>query len=563
MSYLLAVLAWVCVAGLSPVPHRATDQVPASESGYVIRGRVLDERKPPVPVRRALITLRGSGLTLPRTTVSDDDGRFRFGALPEGVFRLLASRAGFVSVEYGAQAPRRIGRAIRLGTGRELSEVELLLLRGGVVTGTVRDTRGRPLPDILVNALTRNTEDAWELNPVGSRTDEHGDYRLWGLAPGDYLVQVRPATMPSGDAYEMVKRPGSVGAVIDTTHAQAFVPIFYPGVPGLAEAQPVAVVSGEVSAGVDVLLKPVAGLSVAGRATTNTGAPAAGAKVTLSAQGVLANWTASATAAADGSFRFQGVSPGRYVVRVRHGRVDDLESAQVAESDVVVVGDITTLELSLKAGVRLSGSFERAPAGAASVVALDRFRVSLLKFGSSKSQDPQETQTARVAVDGRFEIAGVLPGQYSVTIAPKDLGEWRVGSIYLGDQNVLDRGFTIRSDGERPLMIVKLTNQHAELDGRLQTDDSASASDFTLVVIPEDKGLWSPVAGRVRAVRLDESSSFRVERLPGGRYFVAVYSGGAGDDWKSLLFLEKLTIGATLVELAEGEKRSIVLTSKR
>ena len=81
----------------------------------------------------------------------------------------------------------------------------MTIVRGGVITGIVRDTGGRPVPGLNVrvlklgyNAVTgERTLGAPSTGSVGL-TDDRGEYRAYGLPPGGYLVVVGAAASTSG-----------------------------------------------------------------------------------------------------------------------------------------------------------------------------------------------------------------------------------------------------------------------------------------------------------------------------------------------------------------------------
>ena len=71
--------------------------------------------------------------------------------------------------------------------------------RGSVISGRVLDEFGEPVADAMVNAM----RSAWtagrrKLQPTGrsAQTNDLGQYRIYGLPPGDYYVS---ATLRTGD----------------------------------------------------------------------------------------------------------------------------------------------------------------------------------------------------------------------------------------------------------------------------------------------------------------------------------------------------------------------------
>src|SRR6185503_6364056 len=76
------------------------------------------------------------------------------------------------------------------------------IARGGVIAGTVRDPRGRPMAGVTVRALKMGFNGVYgertlSVPSAGAQmvTDDRGEYRTYGLPPGSYLVLV-----PGSDA---------------------------------------------------------------------------------------------------------------------------------------------------------------------------------------------------------------------------------------------------------------------------------------------------------------------------------------------------------------------------
>ena len=106
--------------------------------GERLTGRVQTE--PGEPIAGAEVLLTGEGLSLlPRSSITDADGRFVFDALLPGAQHLLARAPGFVAAEEEAMAGDR--------------DVEIVLLRGATLRGRVYDQRDRPIAGASVQWL--------------------------------------------------------------------------------------------------------------------------------------------------------------------------------------------------------------------------------------------------------------------------------------------------------------------------------------------------------------------------------------------------------------------------
>ena len=187
-----------------PIPAPATAPAPAQQApardvappqigSSALAGAVVTDDGTDRIVRRVVITLSGGNLRMPKMTLSDEQGRFVFLDLPAGRYTLQADKPGFVSSYYGARKPwRGPGQPIALDPGQRKTDVVFKLQRGAVITGTVRDPSGQPQSGLRVQALQNrmmNGEMGWASNN-GASTDDRGVYRIYGLAPGAYIVGV-------------------------------------------------------------------------------------------------------------------------------------------------------------------------------------------------------------------------------------------------------------------------------------------------------------------------------------------------------------------------------------
>ena len=332
----------------------ASAQAPSRDAGPVtptsgtasIAGIVLDDQQPPVAVRRAVVTVAGAELVPSRSAITDDDGRFLIGVLPAGRFTITVSRGAFVTSSYGAKRPGRPGTPIVVAAGARVSDVTITLWRGAVIAGVVRDEDGEPAPGVPVRATRANAptdRSILTLDNRGVQTNEAGEFRIFGLEPGEYLVSAVPPSlrgmaptsmseteMDAALAALRSRRPGTTPPPpLASTHiappaARPFMyaPIFFPGTPSMTQATPITLAAGQVVERLDFALQRVATAIVGGIALRPGGEPAVGASVRLVQVPPPGGFALdspiqlTASTAADGTFRFSGVSPADYRLNV-------------------------------------------------------------------------------------------------------------------------------------------------------------------------------------------------------------------------------------------------------
>jgi hypothetical protein len=293
-----------CAIGLALSPLGTSGQVPTGAAQVV--GRVIDaETNTPIAGARVSVgpVFRGPRETrfwppAPGSpggavnTLTDEDGRFVLDGVPLGEVSVLVHKPGFAE-----------------GRPGQSTLVNISLRRGGVLSGRVLDERGEPLPDIRVTALRRMPGRGDSLTMTGAGpgaavTNDLGEFRIAGLAAGDYVL--------SGTPLPQMSISGG-GAGPKTTWALTY----YPGTTNQPEAQAVTLPQGETVPGLEFRLISSPAFRVTGTVVDEAGKPLANAMVSLSAprldRGTFVP-PAIARTKPDGTFTIGGVSAGRYVV---------------------------------------------------------------------------------------------------------------------------------------------------------------------------------------------------------------------------------------------------------
>ena len=315
------------------------------------------------PVRRAQVSLSTTGGRGGRTTVTDQEGRFSFVSLPAGRYTLTVTKPGYATISYGAKKPGRQGTPIQLADGQTLTNANISLSRGGVITGIVVDEFGEPSPNTQVRAFRyafQNGERTLQQSGQG-QTDDRGMYRIFQLLPGEYVVSAVPrnsAVFELGTQIQAQIQPlldqlqtpggatmifsGGAAATVDAGRGQildqiqqlrqqigqqpeqttAYAPVYYPGTTTPAQAGRVPIEAGQERSGVDFQLQLVPTAKIQGRVT---GAEAVGPGAQLMLQparqqdelDVPGLSRSMARLGPDGTFTFQNVTPGDYRLTVR------------------------------------------------------------------------------------------------------------------------------------------------------------------------------------------------------------------------------------------------------
>ena len=151
--------------------------------------------------------------------------------------------------------------------------------------------------------------------PFGQgQTNDRGEFRIFGLAPGEYVIVANTRTKFGG-------------AAVATPAATTMTATFFPGTGDVAAAQPVSVESGETVSDVTIQLVSVPAFQVSGVVVDEAGAAVEHAMVMLMDGPSGANPLLSLVLGpplmtqsdASGRFTFGDVRAGSYTLRVVNG----------------------------------------------------------------------------------------------------------------------------------------------------------------------------------------------------------------------------------------------------
>jgi hypothetical protein len=503
-------------AQLPPRDGRGTAQLSGVVSG--VDGK---------PIAGATVALMSSGWKK-TTTTSDERGRFAFQALVADTYWLRAEQAGFVEGEYGALRPGGEGTRIALAEAQRADNLWITLVRTGVITGTVRSADGRAAGGVTVYLAPA---DGLGIVSV-AHTDERGTYRLEDVRRGDFKVHAMPADERVG------------------------VPVFHPGTTSPDRATTLRMEFGEERKGIDITLVEERPSPLAGTVLDLSGLPAAG--VTLNAipfawgggPGSLSRVT---TTGSNGDFFYDGLFPGRYLIRgfVTSGPdtpPSDPATLWFAETIDVPLAAASELTLRLQPPLVFSGRVRFAGGRLRPPSDLTAVRIDL-------HRDGWKPTPLVVHGDGTF-ASTVLPGSYDLEAFVADTGrDWVLRSAMKDGRELLDAPIELMpATGSITDVELTFSDQHTGLSGTVATASGAPVSACYVVVFPADRALWSASYRRIRHQRPATNGRFVFDDLLPGDYLLAALPD-LDPSWRSPEMLGSLVEKATRVTLREGERR--------
>ena len=543
-----------CLSWQSAAPAQDRDQGAPAKTGRLV-GRVTaaDTGR---PILRAQVALIRVSETRPVGFVfTDDSGRYSLDQVAEGRYTLVVYKPGpYLETFYGRTTSDTPPKILTITAAAE-TRIDVVLPRAGVVSGRIFDETGEPLPYVTVVlarplGTTASSDHQTNAPPLivssvsstagftrvmlqpGAMTNDRGEFRLFGLAAGEYVLYAYPQTL-QGD-----KR----------RHA----PVYYPGVVDAAAAERIRVLAGQEIVNLDFTVRLTPRVTVAGIALTPEGDPIRGGNLALHGtitDGSILQQVASIKA--DGSFSFESL-PGQYVLRARYTNFaaapEDRYPVNLSLAHPLVVGteDISGVVLRLSRGATLSGQFVFE--GSTRPASSSRFSLRVPSGG------PGEVVLGNRTEDGTFILRGIESGPRRVSASAAT--GWMLKGIYLNGRDIADQLVDFTDDTTISGVTVVFTDALTRLHVAVQYQSSENSS--IVVVFPEDPFLAND---RRIAVRAASVQPLTIEGLPRGEYLAVAISDVAlgALERPDAKMLDRLRAVAQRVEVTDGGAVSVNL----
>ncbi len=523
------------------------------------------------------------------SAVADANGRFTIDGLPPGQYTLDFGQRGFFETP-----GRPVVATVEAG---KPSNVNVPMLAGSTITGRVKNAAGRMLANANVTAFLITYINGKIVPEAQSSqfTDDRGEYRMFWLPPGDYVVLADPPRYPVTGAATapVVGGPGVAVAPQGTLSTPQFMRTFYPQALTTADAGIIAVKSGDQLTGLDITVQKGATYKISGdvHAAPYTG-PA------LPARGRGGNADANApqriqvylgleyrdptvidmrstnlggtvpsagslfiTASGDGlrgTFEVRDVLPGEYYLVPRVTQQTPAGTGIFNINRVAVDirdKDVTGLSIELVPSVSVDGVLTidgRAPGNTTVRVAI----------GAVGNPSPTyQGISARAVIpkgdDGVFSIANVPQARYRLEMGaglPSDLyvADARVGAV-----SVFDTGFEVGHEPLAPLQ-VSLRSGAGTVEGVVRDASNRPIPNATVVVVPPDMRRENRVL--YKTAKSDASGKFTVRGVAPGSYKLFSFLGLAGGEFYNARFLEKYEFRGKSISVAQGATTTEALT---
>ena len=521
---------------------------------------VITQNGVPVQVNGNLTGMR------PRNVTTDSQGNFEFTALPAGAYRVQAIpgqyTAAYLGLAFGAKKPNGPGNfdpgtPIQLGDGQTFDKVVIGLPRGAVITGRVTDENGEPLARVQVFTLLYPSASArGQRTGPGAQTDDLGQFRLFGLAPGEFAV----AAQASMNTFVPPNAPPETDD--DKT---GFMTTYFPGTPDEAAAQRVRTRAGGETPGVEIHMVTGRLFHVTGTVMDSQGRPlnrGNGSIVKRSIGGMSSDYGFSIDEA--GRFQMRNIPPGNYRLNVRqqvqrivNGQVEGNPNAaaEFASVPLSVAGDVDGLTVVTGPGTTITGQivFQDGPPQLPPNAQGLQMRVNATPGDPENMVGVPTPPGVQVGPDLTFTMKGMM-GEY---VLRTGMGNQYLKSVTLGSDDITDTPREFKN-GDR--VTITLTSRASTLEGNVTDDKGQPITDASVILFSEDKASWRSNSFRTRRSGPDPNGHYRIQGLMAGRYFIAALPRDrfVGISVDAALF-EQLSKDATSLVIGEDDQRQVDL----
>jgi hypothetical protein len=424
---------------------------------------------------------------------TDINGHFRIGDVAPGEYSISADRQNFFPQPNGA--PGAPMQRFTVAIGEQVTSVVVKLTPTGAITGHVLDQDGEPIRGALVQAMQyAHVAGQRQLRSVVQvQSKNNGEYRLFGLRPGSYRLQVSSRPIRAG----WMDPPDIRGPRVPLGYAVTF----FPSTMDVASAVPVELRAGAELHGFDITVRVTqASHLVRAKFTPEDNVGIQPQLLALDSQRRY-GWTVRISG---DTIEFGGVLPGSYVLLVTRGegaaRTYARQQVDVSDADV----DAGTLSFSPPTDIKGTVRIEGKPS-----LPLQSLKLSLQPEGPS----PNGPARAEIKPDGSFVLNGIAPEIYRVMLmTPDDL---YVQSIRSGDEELPGRRLDATRGEAGPLTVV-LGADLGRIEGPVVLADGNPAAGVRVTLFPD--GARAERFDLFKFAFTDDKGGFHIDHVAPGDY---------------------------------------------
>jgi hypothetical protein len=545
-------------------------------------------------IRAAQGVVRGGQTEL--KAVSDANGLFTLRDVPAGTHEVRAQLEGYFGPALGGQHSQTRTEPVTV-TANQTTNVQFALIPAGSISGRVLDDTSQPMANIPVEALRRTYFDGDPTFQSMGRfvtTDDRGQYRLFRLPPGEYVVGMNPQTIERDAESITIRGPREA-----LPGRNPMVPTYFPSSSDPAGGRAVDLQPGAELAGIDIRTRTAVPVGLSGRITSalSAGSPVA-ASVSLvrrdsrirSEVDPLMRWSRETMSKADGTFEFSNTLPGSYELIARMdapplpgGSPQGPPLAVMAlwafgRTPVEVRGDnVENVSVVIEKASELKGSLviDGNPGAVNVRLALRAYDTFIGDRSLSDVFRQMESYAPPIAQDGSFTIPLVPQGRYRLEMVPQGTrpgapspatglpalpqGAY-IADIRQGAVSIYDNGLVVGSAPVGPIE-VRINTSAGSLEGTVVNPDQKPAAAMTVVLVPPENRRQN--VRLYQTTRTDTDGRFTWNNVPPGSYTVYAWDNFPSGAYMNAEFLAKYTGRGTTVNITAGSRSTATVNAIR
>jgi protocatechuate 3,4-dioxygenase beta subunit len=479
-----------------------------------------------------------------RTTA---DGHFELRNVPAGRYHLKVSRDGYVEQEFGQKKPTDPGAMFALKPGQKMSDLMFKLGPAGVITGHIFNADGEPMPNVTLNAIRQvYREGKREFQSSASdRTNDLGEYRIFGLAPGRYYVSAE------NQNWNRLVGDREFNSVARDAGVKAYAKTYFPAALDPGGASTVTVKEGEEIPAVDILMEEVVAYRIRGKVTDLLSKTREGQDVQVAVlrRDSGAEWSEAGSTSvekADGTFEIPAIAPGEYSLLAFS--FDEGKAHSTQEDLTVGNADLDGVTVTIGPGVNIPGrvAWEGKP--------------SLEKAGLTVEISSPEPAfiwggTAKVDVSNEFMLRDVPAGEYRLTVAGASencyVKEVRFRGVLLPDLS-----FLVEKGSPGPVEIT-MSSLGARIEGTVTNEERLPVAGVWVVAVPDEPKRAQHYL--FKSITTDQYGHFDLRGVPPGQYKLFSWDDVEQDEWEDADFFRDSEEKGVTMDVKNGDTKPIDL----
>lgn len=538
------------------------------------------------PLPGATVVLNPSDLSQTsrvRSVISEDDGRFTIQNVEPGDYRLQAQSTQYGRAAYGQRRPDGPGAILTIAAGQRRSDLKISMVPTGTIAGNITGLSGEPLAYASVKALKLAYQDGKRTLATvqTTTTDDRGEYRLFWLTTGKYVVVAEPRSDAINSAtLNLPTRPGEqsstnvllrtllvqsqfpdgfnlVNRILEdgTIREESWMPTYFPGTTDRTQAISVDVPGGFTVNGINIAIGPSPVQKIRGRVAGSNSV----ARVTLAreSQPTALRTYSTGLSTIDGSFEFSGVIPGPYSLTAldASGLRSRPVSVLVGERDVEGISLALEPPITVTVRVTVEGDSQDSPDALAGFSGTLQADLDLVPRPLAWNIS---TQIARRADGNVLVFPNAVPGDYQLGISQglirDNMKRLYVKSLRSGRDDALN---TAHVSSDSNVFDLVLTTQTGSVEGVATGRAGDPAANATVVLVPTNARKRTAF---YKILVTGADGKFRFQEIPPGDYKVFAWDDVETGAWQDADFIRQYESRGHAVHISESSNDELQLS---